>query len=161
MITYYLDLQMAKRNFEITDRMMELIIDCANVANSTVVSKRNKRTFSVERRIDKFTLRIKLESRDSINPSRTMSTLTRAATQNTEFCAIVKDNLYNGLIFSTKLISEENSQILQMNDTDITSEIINIFFKKDYLPSQRELVEHTAEQIRNIIIQYKNDILKL
>lgn len=48
-----------------------------------------------------------------------------------------------------------------MNDTDITSEIINIFFKKDYLPSQRELVEHTAEQIRNIIIQYKNDILKL
>lgn len=161
MITYYLDLQMAKKNFEITERMMELIIDCANIANSTVVSKRNKRTFSVEKRIDKYTLRIKLESRDSIIPSRTMSTLTRAVTQNTEFYDMVKDNLYNGLIFSTKLINEENSQILQMDDTDIISEIINIFFKKDYLPSQKDLVEDTAEKIRNTIIQYKNDYLNL
>ena len=161
MVTYYLDLQMAKRNFEITQQMMELIIDCANSANTTIVSKRNKRTFSVVKRIDEFTLRIRIESRDSINPSRTMSTLTRAAVQNTEFFSLVKDNMYNGLIFSTKLISKENSHILQMEDTDIVSEIVKIFFNKKFSPNERTLVESTAEQLRKIILDYQNEKLNL
>lgn len=156
MVRYILDLQMAKKDFEITDRMMELISSFAEAATNTIVSKRNKRSFSVLERIDKYTLRVQIESRTSINPTRTMSTLTRAATQNEEFYLLVKDNLYNGLIFSTSLISTENAQIIQMADTEIVSEIINIFFKNSYLPSEKELVEDTAEKIREIIIEYKN-----
>ena len=86
MIDYLIELKMADKNFPISKEMEELISKCAQEASLTTVSRKNKRTFSVERRIDEYTILIKLQSRNEINPTRTMSTLTRAVVRNKKLC---------------------------------------------------------------------------
>ena len=133
MINYIIELKMADKSLKITDEMKELISQCALEASATTVSRKNKRTFSVEKRIDEYTIIIKLQSRDAINPTRTMSTLTRA---------VVHDE-----------------QIIHIPDTQIVSEIISIFFSTDYMPKkEKELTEETASKIRKLIIDYKNKL---
>lgn len=156
MIVYFIELKMADKAFPITDEMKELISQCAFEASLTTVSRKNKRTFSVERRIDDYTIIIKLESRDAINPTRTMSTLTRAVVHNEKLYSLVKDHIVNGLIFNTSLLKEESGQIIHIPDTQIVAEIISIFFKNDYSPREKALAEKTAAEIRKIVIEYKN-----
>ena len=156
MIDYLIELRMADKNFPISKEMEELISKCAQEASLTTVSRKNKRTFSVEGRIDEYTILIKLQSRDEINPTRTMSTLTRAVVRNKKLCTLVEDHIVNGLIFNTSLISKQHSQILHIPDTEIMSEIISIFFKKDHTSKEKELAEETASQIRKLVIEYKN-----
>lgn len=159
MIDYMIELKMADKSFPITDEMKKLISQCALEASATTVSRKNKRTFSVEKRIDEYTIIIKLQSRDAINPTRTMSTLTRAVVHNEKLYSLVKDHIVNGLIFNTSLLSQNDTQIIHIPDTQIVSEIISIFFKNDYMPKEeKELTEETASEIRKIIIDYKNKL---
>lgn len=159
MIDYIIELKMADKSFPITDEMKELISQCALEASATTVSRKNKRTFSVEKRIDEYTIIIKLQSRDAINPTRTMSTLTRAVVHNEKLYSLVKDHIVNGLIFNTSLLSQQDAQIIHIPDTQIVSEIISIFFKNDYMPKEeKELTEETASEIRKLIIDYKNKL---
>ena len=76
-----------------------------------------------------------------INPTRTMSTLTRAVVRNKKLCSLVEDHIVNGLIFNTSLISKQHSQILHTPDAEIVSEIISIFFKIDYISEEKELLK--------------------
>ena len=162
MIDYIIELKMADKAFPITDEMKELISQCALDASTTTVSRKNKRTFSVEKRIDEYTIIIKLQSRDAINPTRTMSTLTRAVVRNEKLYSLVKDHIVNGLIFNTSLLSQQDTQIIHIPDTQIVSEIISIFFNTDYMPEkEKELTEETASKIRELIINYKNKLSNL
>ena len=156
MIEYLIEVKMADKTFPITNEMKELISLCAQEASLTTVSRKNKRTFSVEKRIDEYTILVKLESRDAVNPTRTMSTLTRAVAHNEKLYGLVKDHMVNGLIFHTSLLSKQDAQIIHIPDTEIVSEIISIFFKNDYMPKEKELAEKTAAQIRTLMLEYKN-----
>ena len=157
MIIYKLELKMADKALRIEDSLKSMIIACAKEANSTTVSKKYRRTFTVEKeQPDEYTLIIKIASRESINPTRTMSTITRAVTRNPDYYNLVKDHIVNGLIFNTRLISEENGIIKTMPDTEIVSEILSIFFKDDMTDREKELASITAEKIRPIVIDFVN-----
>lgn len=157
MIDYLIELKMADKNFPITEEMEALISKCAQEASLTMVSRKKKRTFSVERRIDEYTLMIKLQSRDALKPTRTMSTLTRAVVHNERLSALVEGHVVNGMIFNTSVISEQDAQILYISDTEIVSEIVSIFFKNDFMPKEKELADTTAAKIRALILEYKNE----
>lgn len=161
MVEYYIELRMADKELPITDEVEQLISDCADEASLTTVSKKNKRTFSVDRRLDDHTLLMKLMSRNSVNPTRTMSTLTRAVTRNEKLWLLVKDHIVNGLIFNMTLLSQQDSKIIHVPDTDIVSEIVSIFFKENYAPEEKQLAEKYAEELRKLIIRYKNDQMNL
>ena len=161
MIDYILELKMANKNFPITSEMETLLSICANEASSTVVSQKNKRTFSILSRIDDYTLLIKITSKNEINPTRTFSTLTRAVTNNPTLYSLVKNQTVNGMIFSTRLIESQNSQIIHLSDTEIVSEIISIFFKNDYFPKEQLLASETASKVRELIIDFKNNKINL
>lgn len=157
MIIYKVELKMADKVLKIDDSLKSMIIACAKEASSTTVSKKYRRTFTVEKdQPDEYTVIIKIASRESINPTRTMSTITRAVTRNPDYYDLVKDHIVNGLIFNTRLISEENGFIKTMGDTDIVAEILSIFFKDDMTDSQKELASIAAEKIRPIVIDYVN-----
>jgi hypothetical protein len=157
MIEYLLKVKMADTTLPISEEMEKLIIDCTNIANSTTVSLRNKRTFTVEKRMDEFTLIIKLTSRDSINATRSLSTLSRAVSNNERMREILNGHIINGCVFNAKLLEEQNAQIKYASDPDIASEIISIFFDNTLLPKEKELARFTATEIRDIIIKYKNN----
>lgn len=161
MVEYYIELRMADKELPITDEVERLIADCAAEASLTTVSKKNKRTFSVDRRLDDHTLLMKLRSRNSVNPTRTMSTLTRAVTRNEKLWLLVKDHIVNGLIFNMTLLRQQDSKIIHVPDTDIVSEIVSIFFKENYAPEEKQLAEKYAEELRKLIIRFKNDQMNL
>lgn len=157
MIIYKVELKMADKVLRIDDSLKSMIIACAKEASSTTVSKKNRRTFTVEKdQPDEYTVIIKISSRESINPTRTISTITRAVTRNPDYYNLVKDHIVNGLIFNTRLISEENGIVKSMTDTEIVSEILSIFFKNDMTDSEKELASVTAEKIRTIVIDFVN-----
>jgi len=152
---------MADKDLPISEEMERLIADCAEDAGQTIVSQKNKRTFSIDSRLDEYTLVMKLRSRDAVNPTRTMSTLTRAVLRNERLWSLVKDHTVNGLIFNLTVLSQQDTKIIHIPDTEIVSEIISIFFKRDYVPKERELAEQYAEELRRLVIQYKNEQLNL
>ncbi|MCM1181028.1 MAG: hypothetical protein NC347_12275 [Clostridium sp.] len=161
MVEYLIELRMAEKNLPITARMEELIADCTKEANHTVVSRKNKRTFSIKERIDEYTLIIKLQGQGISNPTRTMSTLTRAVCQNEELYSYVKNHIVNGMIFNMTLLSQQNSQIIHIPDTEIISEVVAMFFKNDFLPKEKELAESFSNKIRALVIEYKNEQMNL
>lgn len=161
MVEYYIELRMADKELPITDEVERLISNCADEASLTIVSKKNKRTFSVDRRLDDYTLIMKLRSRNSVNPTRTMSTLTRAVTRNEKLWLLVKDHIVNGLIFNMTLLSQQDAKIIHIPDTEIVSEIVSIFFKESYTPAEKQLAEKYAEELRKLIIRFKNDQINL
>lgn len=161
MIDYVMELRMADKNLPITDKMEKLLCDCAKEAGETTVSRKNKRTFAIERRLDEYALLVRLQSRDAINPTRTMSTLTRAVIRNNELYSLVKDHMVNGLIFHLTLVDEQNTQIIHIPDPEIIAEIVSMFFKNDFAPKEKVLAEVFCEKIRAAVLEYKNEQRKL
>ena len=162
MIIYKVELKMADKTLKIDNHLKSMIIACAKEASSTTVSRKYRRTFTVEEnQPDEYTVIIKIASRDSINPTRTMSTLTRAVARNPDYYNLVKDHIVNGLIFHTRLISEENGKIITMTDTKIVSEILSIFFDNDMSEAEKELASTAAKKIRPIVLEFVNKRIDL
>lgn len=90
-----------------------------------------------------------------------MSTLTRAVARNPDYYDLVKDHIVNGLIFHTRLISEENGKIITMTDTKIVSEILSIFFDNDMSEAEKELASAAAKKIRPIVLEFVNKRIDL
>lgn len=90
-----------------------------------------------------------------------MSTLTRAVCRNEELYSYVKKHIVNGMIFNMTLLSQQNSQIIHIPDTEIISEVVAMFFKNDFLPKEKELAESFSNKIRALVIEYKNKQMNL
>lgn len=163
MVEYLIELKMADKTLPISIEMEKIIDECTQEANETTVSLRNKRIFSLEKRIDDYTLMVKIQSKNTINPTRTLSTLTRAVSRNERMAEILNEgnHIINGCIFNSCLLSEEGSQILHLSDPDIVSEIISIFFGNEYTPKEKVIVDETASKIREIIISHKNKLTNM
>ncbi len=164
MISYLLSVKMADQTLEITDKMIEEITKCTTAANNTVVSKREKRTFKVIGREgnDPYTIQIQIISKNAINATRSLSTLSRKVTENEYLSKILEGHSPNGSVFkATQLDKDENYAITFRTDTDIVSEIISIFFSTDMLPKEKELASNTAAEIRRITLDYINQKMGL
>lgn len=156
MVEYLIELKMADRTLAITDEMERMIKECAIEANNTTVSIRNNRVFSVEKRMDAYTLVVKIQSKTSLNPTRTLSTLTRAVSKNRRMNELLTGHIVNGCIFHAKLLSEIGTNIIHLSDTEVVSEIISVFFQQDLSPKEKSLALETAETIRKTMIGYIN-----
>ena len=163
MVKYLIELKMADKNLAISEEMEKIIAQCTQEANETTVSIRNKRLFTLEKRIDEYTLVVGIQSKTAINPTRTLSTLTRAVSRNARMTEILSNvnHIINGCIFNSRLLSEEGSQILHLSDPAIVSEIVNIFFGNEFTPKEKEIVESTATEIRELVLSYKNTLANL
>ena len=159
MITYLLNVRMADSLLKINDKMLSIITECTSSANETVVSRREKRTFKVLGRInnDEYYIQIQLTSRDSCNPTRSLSTLSRKVLENEYMSQILEGHTPNGSVFKAELVdTDEHSSITYKSDPEIVSEIISIFFDDKKNDKEKELASDTAEIIRSTILNYIN-----
>ena len=159
MITYLLNVRMADSSLKINDKMLSIITECTLSANKTVVSKREKRTFKVLGRNnnDEYSIQIQLTSKNSCNPTRSLSTLSRKVLENDYMSQILEGHTPNGSVFKSELIvTDEHSSITYKSDPEIVSEIISIFFEDQKNAKEKELASDTAEIIRSTILNYIN-----
>jgi hypothetical protein len=135
---------------------------CAK-ANKSTNSIRYGRKFEYINRSDSYTIQLRLQSDNSIIPTRAISSITRA------LCRLLPSEdlmplKYNGSILNASLI-EEHKDIApdynNMEPCEIVKTVIEVFFGQAPMKnSNKEAARKAAEQIRNIIIEYKNNTSK-
>ena len=159
MITYLLNVRMADSALKINEKMLSIISECTAMANDTIVSKREKRTFEVLGRVnnDEYTIQIQLSSKNACNPTRSLSTLSRKVLENNYMSEILEGHTPNGSVFKAELVNtDEHSAITYKSDPEIVSEIISIFFDKQMSAKGKDLASNTAEIIRGTVLDYIN-----
>lgn len=136
------------------------MIEAKNIANQSFSAIRYKRGISKMDFVDSSTVVVRLESRDPINPTRSLSSFSIALVKNEEAkqSHLLDGHIISGRVFKTSLVSEDTSQITDLSDTGIVQEIISVFFsKKDLSIKEKELVREVRAKIRDIVIAYVND----
>lgn len=160
MITYLMNVRMADPSIKIDDKVFDIISECTVSANNTVVSRREKRSYEVisRNRDDENAIIIKLTTKNPVNPTRSLSTLSRKVLDNEYMSSILEGHTPNGSVFKSELIdADEDSNITYKSDPEIVSEIISIFFDNTMLPKEKELASDTAENIRSVVLKYINN----
>ena len=160
MITYLMSVRMADPTIIIDDKVFSIISECTISASNTVVSRREKRSYEVmgRNKDDENSIIIKLTSKNPVNPTRSLSTLSRKVLDNKYMSNILEGHTPNGSVFKSELIdSDEDANITYKSDPEIVSEIISLFFDNTMLPKEKELASDTAESIRSIVLEYINN----
>lgn len=139
------------------------IIEAQNIANQSFSAIRYKRMISKLDFVDSSTIIARLESRDSINPTRALSSFSIALIKNEDAkqSHLLDGHIINKRVFKTSLITEGASQITQITnlpDESVVQEIISIFFSEKNLSiPEKELMHDVRIKIRDIIIDYVNN----
>ena len=158
MFNYYIEMKMAAKNFVINSELEKEIINFAiPSANSSLSSIRNNRVISFEKRLDDYSLLIKLSSKDKVNPTRSLSSLSNALLNGKMGEYISKNAIYNGCVINAKLVKEDSSTISNVSDITILNEVATILFGKSEMRiKEKELAKKTEEQLRLLIVEYVN-----
>ena len=142
------------------------IKEAQNIANQSFSAIRYKRIISKIDFIDSSTIIARLESRDPINPTRSISSLSFALARNEDAkqSHLLDGHIINGRIFKTSLVTENTSQITNLSDMAVVQEIISIFFREkdssiqeDLSSREKKLARNVHDKIRDIVISYVND----
>lgn len=158
MYEYYIEMKMAMKNFRINSDLEKEIVDYAMPsANSSLSSIRNNRTISFVKRIDEYTLLIKLTSKDKVNATRSLSSLSYALLNGKMSDYVSQNAVYNGCVINSKVVKEEISTITNVSDINILNEVATILFAKtDMKPKEKELAREYEEKLRYLIVEYLN-----
>lgn len=158
MYEYYIEMKMAMKNFPINSHLEKEIVDYAMPsANSSLSSIRNNRTISFVKRIDEYTLLIKLTSKDKVNATRSLSSLSYALLNGKMSDYVSQNAVYNGCVINSKVVKEEISTITNVSDINILNEVATILFAKtDMKPKEKELAREYEEKLRYLIVEYLN-----
>ena len=157
MIHYKLELKMADHSLKINAELKNMLCNCAKYASNSVLSKRTNRKFWIDEDMpDEYTVIVHITSRDPINPTRSISAITRTISKNPSYYSLIENHIVNGMIFKTRCIEKENETIIQKPDDEIVSEIISIFFGNCMSTQEKELRREYADKIRSLILDYIN-----
>lgn len=101
-----------------------------------------------------------MKSKDSINPTRSLSSLSRALVknENTKGSTILENYIYNGSVFLSKTLGSSEEVSSHISDTKMVQEIISMVFNQKTMNNRdKDLSKECTEAIRNIVIDYINN----
>lgn len=158
MYNYLLDVTAANKKMKITNDLENAIIDACQDANTTTNSRRYGRNFSFVSRIDPYTIRLRLKSETPIIATRAISSITRALIRIYGMDKL-ETLIYNGSVLNATIANEneEPSKIYaSLEPHEIVQNVVEIFFGQGKKRNKdKEVADEAAEQIRNIVIDYK------
>ena len=159
MYVYDMQVSMSDPLFLFDDVLISAIQEAIQIANASFSAVRYNRTIEYVKKIDERSLHLRMCSRDPINATRSLSSLSRALVRNEreKGSALLDGHIQNGCVFSTKLMEESTSHISALPDSEIVQEIISIFFGQAELNNrEKRVARETAEKIRTLVIAYAN-----
>ena len=158
MFVYYIEIKMAAKDFIINSELEKEIVENAMpTANNSLSSIRNNRTISFEKRINDYTLLVKLTSRDKVNATRSLSSLSNALLNGKMGEFISQNAVYNGCVINAKIVNEDISTISNVSDIQILNEVATILFAKNEMkPKAKELARVYEAKIQSLIVDYLN-----
>lgn len=158
MFEYLIEMKMAAKNIVITPELENEIANSAIPrANSSAASIRNNRTISFEKRVDDYTLLIKLTSKDKINATRSLSSLSTALLNGKMNQYISEKATYNGCVINAKVVDENFSTISNVTDIELLSTVASLLFAQTEMRQKEKELARTYEQkLRALIVEFLN-----
>lgn len=155
MFTYYLSVAMASKDFSFSEcpQMIELIKEGIVSSNSSVSASRQKRLIEFKELIDDKHMLLVMKSRTEINPTRSLSSLSRSlyeieAKKGTDYLSGCTSN---GCLFNASLINEPPHVITmeELSDSDsmLLKGVIDLVYSSD---------EHGKSELRKFMLPYIN-----
>ena len=153
MFIYNLNVAMANKqfSFEENPEMIDLIKQAIVISNSSVSAARNKRTIEFQRLIDKKHFLLTMKSRVDINPTRSLSSLTRAllALEKEDGTSVLNACTANGCVFDAKVVDILKQSVSEnaLSDSLLLKSVIDLIYSED---------EDCKHKLKQVILEYIN-----
>lgn len=160
MFVYDLAVTMSKKNVPLETELINAIKEAISIANNSFSAIRYQRTIEYVNQIDDYRMHLRMKSKDSINPTRSLSSLSRALVknENTKGSTILENYIYNGSVFLSKTLGSSEEVSSHISDTKMVQEIISMVFNQKTMNNRdKDLSKECTEAIRNIVIDYINN----
>lgn len=155
MYTYYLSVAIANKDFSFSEspQMLDFIKDGIAISNNSFSASRQKRTIEFKELIDDKHMLFVMKSRVEINPTRSLSSLSRSlydleAKRGTN---LLTNCTSNGCLFNASQISEPPHVItleeLSESDSLLLKGVIDLVYSSD---------EQGKTELRKFILPYIN-----
>lgn len=159
MYIYDLAVSMSDKELIFDEKLMEAIEQAIDIANNSFSATRYDRKIEFIEAINDTSIHLRMTSRDSINATRSISSLSRALVQNElkKGSGLLEGHIINGCVFNTKLLDQTASSINDLNPTEIVQEVVEIVLGQKFLNDrERRLAREASDKIRDIVIEYVN-----
>ncbi len=150
MYEYYLRVTMADSK-AISDELLEEIKRVIDESNKNASSARIKKTITYLGRISEYAIRVKLEAKRELVPSRALSSISRGLLQLEEpMLSEVKSHVERHCVIS--VTADENRRL---TDREVMQELLEIYFgRSEMSTTNKELALETADEVRRAVEKY-------
>lgn len=155
MFVYELSVSMADKKlaFSNNEILLEAIKEAIEISNNSFSAIRYKRTIEFIKLLDDKTMLLKMISRDETNPTRSLSSLSRALVQNekNKDSKLLEGHLVNGCVFNAKLIGIQKPELFELESiTD--SDVIKILVEIISDPKYKFISKDVFESVKKILV---------
>lgn len=159
MYIYDLSVAMAKQELPLDDSLVNAIKEAIEISNRSFSAVRYGRRLKYIGKIDEYHLHIRMESKEYVNASRSLSGLARALVKNEQSknSTLLEKYIYNSSVFNTHPISVLEDAVSHISDCQMMQELISMVFNQATMNNRdKKLSREYTEKIRKIVIEYIN-----
>lgn len=161
MYIYDLSVSMSDKKMSFIENkdLLVAIKEAIDISNNSFSAVRYKRTIEFVELIDDKKMLLRMRSRDETNPTRSLSSLSRALLQNerTKNSNLLDGHLVNGCVFNAKLIDSNKSQKLEI-EAMTDSEVIKMLVEIVTNPKYESISKDTLDSVKKILFEALNSI---
>ena len=119
MYIYDLEISMSKKNVPIKPELIDAIKEAIELSNNSFSATRYGRSIQFIKQIDESRIHLQMQSKEPINATRSLSSLSRALVknENEKGSHILEEYVYNGSVFISK-----NLGVKEEASTEATTE---------------------------------------
>lgn len=161
MYVYDLSVAMSDRDIVLqnNEELISAIKEAIDISNHSFSATRYKRTLEFIDFWDEKHMHLRMKSRDEINPTRSLSSLSRALVQNekSKGSNLLEGHLVNGCVFNATVIPKQNNAINsadELSDSDAIQILVKMALRSEY----SDIAEDTLRAVKEILIQNINGV---
>lgn len=157
MIIYDLSVMFAGRETALSAELLDAVREAIETSNSAFSAVRRKRRTELVGTIDDHHMHIRISSESEINPTRSMSSVSRALVKNekSKNSNLLDGRIANGCVFRTVLLPKpRGEEIVPSRLTD--SEALQILVEMAVGTKYEGIAEETLRSVKELLAQKIN-----
>jgi len=160
MFLYNLQVSMSDKKLVFDDTLTSAILEAIDIANNSFSATRYNRKIEFIKKSDDLSfIELRMTSNDAINPSRSISSLSRALVKNESLkeSHLLDGHIINSCVFNTKVIDSKNDRIESIDPVTLAQEVTSIVLGQKFLnDKETKLAKEAYHKIEEVVLEYVN-----
>jgi len=159
MFTYHLSVAMSDNTLTFDDTLLQAIKEAITISNNSFSAIRYKRSIEYIKLLDPNHILLRMHSRDKIQPTRSLSSLSRALVQNErdKGSGLLEGHLINGCVFNAKVVTDPAIPDGKSDNLSHT-ELIHLLIEMAFGTKYDSIASQTLDAVKQILIDALNPI---